>query len=251
MGKDNCILKVADLTKIYGKTGARGLDGVGLTVDRGDIFGLLGPNGAGKTTTISIMSTVMKPTSGTVSICGIDALRHPGRVRPLIGFVPQEIALYPTLTAEENLIYFGRLHGLKADALSKAVAGSLDFVGLGARGRERVDTFSGGMKRRVNLAVGILNRPKLLFLDEPTVGIDPQSRNLIIEKLHELSKGGMSMVYTTHHMEEAEKLCTDVAIIDAGRIIACGRPEELIADANGPRDLGALFLDLTGKELRD
>ncbi len=249
--KEHCILKARGLTKTYHKNSARALDDVDFTVEPGEIFGLLGPNGAGKTTAVSILSTVMKPTSGKIHICGIDALKRPGKVRSLIGFVPQEIALYPTLTAEENLIYFGRLHGLKGAALKDGVTRGLDFVGLGNRRGERIDTFSGGMKRRVNLAAGIINRPRLLFLDEPTVGIDPQSRNLIVEKLGELKADGMSMIYTTHHMDEAQKLCTTVAVIDSGRIIARGKPDELISRQEGVRNLGDLFLLLTGKELRD
>ncbi|MDR2018090.1 MAG: ABC transporter ATP-binding protein [Syntrophobacterales bacterium] len=244
------ILGVHNLSKVYPRASRPALNGVNLTIGEGSIFGLLGPNGAGKTTAISIMSTLLQPTVGTVTICGIDTVKYPGQVRSLIGCVPQEIALYQNLTGRENLRFFGRMYGLRGKILEARVSESIDFVGLNESADQRVFTYSGGMKRRANLAVGILHGPKLLFLDEPTVGIDPQSRSLILERLARL-KDRMTMVYTTHYMEEAELLCSYVAVIDAGSIIAEGPPAELISRYPGCLNLEALFIRLTGKQLRD
>jgi ABC-2 type transport system ATP-binding protein len=221
-----------------------------LTILQGEIFGLLGPNGAGKTTTIAILSTTLGPEGGTVTVCGENLLKNTHRARRRIGLVPQEIALYPELTANENLDFFGRMHHLKGAALKAAREAALAAVGLSARGDQKVATFSGGMKRRINLAAGLLHRPAMLFLDEPTVGIDAQSRHLILDKLLALKAEGLTMLYTTHYMEEAEQLCDRVAIMDRGRILRTGPPGELVA-AEECRDLGELFLHLTGRELRD
>ncbi len=244
-------LIVSDLVKIYPKASDRALDNVNLAIEKGEIFGLLGPNGAGKTTAISIMSTTIRPTSGSVEICGLNALESPSEVRKKIGLVPQDIALYPTLTARENLRFFGRMYGLKSADLDRRINEALEMVSLEDRADQRIDTYSGGMKRRANLAIGMLHRPRVLFLDEPTVGIDAQSRNMIIEKLLEMQESGMTMIYTTHYMEEAERLCDRVAIIDEGRIIAAGPPRELIRQRAGCTNLGELFLAITGKRLRD
>lgn len=244
------ILEAQQLVKFYGKGSQPALNGLTVSIREGEVFGLLGPNGAGKTTAISIMNTLLKPTSGSISVCGIDALRHPARVRGLIGFVPQEIALYQNLTVRENLQFFGRIYGLGGKELAGRISEFLELVGLEESAGQRVFACSGGMKRRANLAAGILHRPKLLFLDEPTVGIDPQSRNLILERLSAM-KEKTTMVYTTHYMEEAESLCSYVAIMDAGHIIAEGSPKALISRPPGYTDLEALFLALTGKQLRD
>jgi ABC-2 type transport system ATP-binding protein len=244
------IIDARQLVKVYRKGSNPALNGLTVSIREGEVFGLLGPNGAGKTTAISIMNTLLKPTSGTLSVCGIDALRYPPQVRGLIGFVPQEIALYQNLTVRENLRFFGQIYGLRGKELSRRVSEFLELVGLEESAGQRVFACSGGMKRRANLAAGILHRPRLLFLDEPTVGIDPQSRNLILEKLL-VMKERTTMVYTTHYMEEAESLCSHVAIMDAGHIIAEGSPEELIRRPPGYADLEALFLTLTGKQLRD
>jgi ABC-2 type transport system ATP-binding protein len=244
------ILEAQQLVKFYGNGSKPALNGLTVSIREGEVFGLLGPNGAGKTTAISIMNTLLKPTSGSISVCGIDALRHPAQVRGLIGFVPQEIALYQNLTVRENLQFFGRIYGLRGKELAGRISEFLELVGLEESAGQRVFACSGGMKRRANLAAGILHRPKLLFLDEPTVGIDPQSRNLILERLSAM-KEKTTMVYTTHYMEEAESLCSYVAIMDAGHIIAEGFPKELISRPPGYADLEALFLALTGKQLRD
>jgi ABC-2 type transport system ATP-binding protein len=244
------VLSAREVVKVYGGASLPALKGIEVSIGEGEVFGLLGPNGAGKTTAISIMATLLQPTSGSVTICGIDALRYPGQVRKLIGYVPQEVALYHNLTARENLKFFGHMHGLRGSILEKRVSESIELVGLEESADHRVFTFSGGMKRRANLAAGILHRPKLLFLDEPTVGIDPQSRNLILERLARL-KDQVAMVYTTHYMEEAEVLCSYVAVMDAGSIVAEGPPGELISRFPGCPNLEALFINLTGRQLRD
>jgi ABC-2 type transport system ATP-binding protein len=244
------ILVAQNLGKVYRGAAQPALNKIGISISEGMVFGLLGPNGAGKTTAISIMNTLLRPTSGGVTICGIDAVRYPGRVRKLIGYVPQEVALYHNLTARENFEFFGRLYGLRGKALEMRVSYSIELVGLEESADQRVFTYSGGMKRRANLAAGILHEPKILFLDEPTVGIDPQSRNLILERLATL-KNKTTMVYTTHYMEEAELLCSYVAIMDAGSIIAEGSPDELVAGVPGCSNLEALFINFTGKQLRD
>jgi ABC-2 type transport system ATP-binding protein len=237
--------------KFYQGEKTPALNGIDMSITTGDIFGLLGPNGAGKTTAISIMSTLMRSTKGTVTICGIDVETNPREVRKLIGLVPQEIALYPTLTTFENLQYFGRLYGMEGSELKKRIQECLIFVGLTDKSHQKVASYSGGMKRRANLAAGVLNRPRILFLDEPTVGIDAQSRNLIMEKLLELKKTGTTMIYTTHYMEEAEHLCDSLAIIDEGSIVANGLPKDLIGETPSCENLGDVFLALTGKQLRD
>jgi ABC-2 type transport system ATP-binding protein len=244
------ILTARDLTKIYPGSSQPAVKGFNISITEREIFGLLGPNGAGKTTAISMMSTLMKPTSGVVTICGIDIVRHPQEVKKLIGYVPQEIALYPNLSARENLRFLGRVAGLRGKVLEQRISECIDFVGLEESADQRVYAYSGGMKRRANLAAGILNKPKVLFLDEPTVGIDPQSRNLILEKLSSI-KESTTMVYTTHYLGEVETLCSSVAIMDAGSIIAEGTPKELISRIPGCSNLEGIFIALTGRRLRD
>ncbi len=227
------------------------LDGLSLTIAAGEVFGLLGPNGAGKTTAISIMCTLLRPGAGSLTIAGHDVLRKAREVRRLIGLVPQDIALYPRLSTRENLLYFGRLHGLRGTGLRDRCAACLDLVGLADSADRAVATCSGGMKRRANLAAALLHQPQLLFLDEPTVGIDAQSRNMILENLVRLKEQGMTMVYTTHYMEEARQLCDRIAVVDHGRVLRSGTPQELI-DAEADCDnLDELFLKLTGRQLRD
>jgi len=245
------VLVVQDVVKIYKGASSPALSGLNFAVRSGEIFGLLGPNGAGKTTTISILSTLLRPTRGSVRICGIDALKHPGRIKGLIGLVPQNIALYAGLTARENLRYFGKILGLKGKALKDRIQFCLELVGLENRSEQLVAAYSGGMKRRANLAAGMLNNPRLLLLDEPTVGIDAQSRNMILEKLSLLKNNGTTLIYSTHYMDEAEQLCERIAIMDEGNIIAEGPPKELINLSPGHSGLGDLFLALTGKGLRD
>lgn len=244
-------LTVTDLVKVYPKAAQPALQNFNLAVGSGEIYGLLGPNGAGKTTAISIMTAGLLPTSGRVEIYGWDVVRHRRQARRLIGLVPQDIALYAELTARENLSFFGRLYGLKGSELGDRIAETLQLVGLTGKADQAVSRYSGGMKRRVNLAAGILHAPRLVFLDEPTVGIDAQSRNLILEKLLILKDGGTTMIYTTHYMEEAQQLCTRAAVMDEGRVIEEGSPESLIHKHPDCGNLGELFLKLTGKHLRD
>ncbi len=251
MSDRETVLEVKGVTKRYRPGDPPALDGFTIEVRRGEILGLLGPNGAGKTTAISIISTLLRPDGGQVVVRGIDALEHPRKVRSMMGVVPQELALYEELSARENLSFFGRLYGLGGQELADAVESGLDMTGLSESGDKRLAHFSGGMKRRANLAAGMLHRPGLLLLDEPTVGIDAQSRNLILERLRSMIAGEMAMVYTTHYMEEAENLCDRVVILDDGRCIATGSPRSLLADHPACGDLGELFLSLTGRQLRD
>lgn len=248
---DRQIALVAEsLVKVYPGGERAALDGVDITINSGNLFGLLGPNGAGKTTAISIMSSLLRPTRGSVKVFGIDLRRRAREVKQMIGLVPQEIALYGELTARENLRYFAGLYGLRGRELAKRLDECLDFVGLLHKADQLVGRYSGGMRRRINLAVGILHQPRLLFLDEPTVGIDAQSRNMILDSLATLNDEGTTMVYTTHYMEEAERLCKEVAIIDNGRIISQGAPADLVKQG-GYDNLQELFFSLTGKSLRD
>jgi ABC-2 type transport system ATP-binding protein len=248
---DAPLLEAEGLTKTYPGARTPALAQFGLTVAPGEIVGLLGPNGAGKTTAIALMNGLLAPDAGRVRICGVDVARRPRQAHRWIGLVPQHIALYPRLTASENLAYFGSMHSLGGRELKERVRVCLETVGLADHAGGRIDAFSGGMRRRANLAVALLHRPRLLFLDEPTVGIDPQSRNLILERLVGLSRDGAGMLYTTHYIEEAERICSRVAVIDEGRVIAQGTPAELAAAHPGCGGLGGLFLRLTGKELRD
>jgi ABC-2 type transport system ATP-binding protein len=250
-GGDAPMLAAEGIVKQYPGAAARALDGFSLQVVRGQILGLLGPNGAGKTTAISILSTLMAPSAGQVFLMGRAATLDRRRHRASIGLAPQEIALYEALSARENLEYFGRMYGLKGDALQRRVGECLAAVGLTPQADQRAGTFSGGMQRRANLAVAIIHTPRLLFLDEPTVGVDAQSRAMIMDLLTVLKQDGTTIVVTTHYMEEAETLCDTVAIMDAGRIIAEGPPKDLLTNHPGAGSLGELFLRLTGRALRD
>ncbi|WP_167398278.1 ABC transporter ATP-binding protein [Flavobacterium crocinum] len=227
------------------------LNNVSLDITEGQIFGLLGPNGAGKTTLISMLCGLIKPTSGHFTIDGLDYQHHSSKIKKIIGVVPQEYALYPTLTARENLLYFGSMYGLKGSDLKDKVIETLDLLGLLKFADKQVQTFSGGMKRRVNLIAGILHNPKVLFLDEPTVGVDVQSKNAIIDYLKVLNQNGTSIIYTSHHLAEAEDFCSNIAIIDQGQIFTKGTPSSLIASVEDARNLEDVFISLTGKALRD
>jgi ABC-2 type transport system ATP-binding protein len=221
------ILTVRDLHKTFGKLKA--VDGVSFEIAEGESYGLLGPNGAGKTTTISMVCGLADRDSGDVVVAGQSLNGASTKAKQAIGYVPQDIALYPDMTALENLKFFGRLYGLRGRKLKQRVASALEVVGLKDRAKDRVDKYSGGMKRRLNMAGGLLHDPRLLVLDEPTVGVDPQSRNAIFESVEELKSKGISVLYTTHYMEEAERLCDRVGIIDEGKIIAEGTRRELVA----------------------
>ena len=239
------------LRKAFGDSTA--VDGVSFSIGEGEIFGLLGPNGAGKTTTIRMLSTVLRADEGDVVIGGSSVSADADEVRKIIGVCPQELALYPELSANDNLVFFGRMAGLGGREAKETARENLETVGLADRAKDKVDNFSGGMKRRVNIAVALMNRPKMLFLDEPTVGIDPQSRNHIFDTVESLRDEGMTVLYTTHYMEEADRLCDRVGVIDHGRLIALGAPRELKARIGDPdkTTLENVFLDLTGRSLRD
>jgi ABC-2 type transport system ATP-binding protein len=226
------ILEVKDLVKKFGDHIA--VNGISFEVEEGEVFGLLGPNGAGKTTAISMLTGVLPPTSGTALIGGLDIHKDASRVKQMIGLVPQDLALYPTLSARANLSFFGSIYGLRGSELKERVDDVLSIVSLTERANESVAKFSGGMKRRVNIAAGLVHHPRLLFLDEPTVGVDPQSRNHIFESVLKLNRErGMSIIYTSHYMEEVELLCSRVAIIDQGKIIAMDTIKNLVAVLGG------------------
>jgi ABC-2 type transport system ATP-binding protein len=219
------LVEVRNVSKVFDANKA--VDDVNFSVEAGEIFGLLGPNGAGKSTLIGMISTLLAPTSGEIVIDGHSVSKEPMAVKKAIGVVPQEIALYPTLTARENLSFWGNMYGLSSAELKKREAAVLDIVGLSDRANEKIDTYSGGMKRRINIAAGLLHSPKVLFMDEPTVGIDPQSRNHILEMVKNLNKEGLTVLYTSHYMEEVEFLCDRIAIVDHGKVIAEGTQKEL------------------------
>src|SRR6266511_1986811 len=227
------VLVCRDLRRRYGQRLA--VDGVGFRVDPGETYGLLGPNGAGKTTTISMICGLLRRDGGEVTVAGASLDRDPGAVKAAIGYVPQDIALYPDLSGGENLRFWGRMQGLSGRELAARVDAVLEVVGLADRARDKVADYSGGMQRRLNIGAGLLHRPRLLVLDEPTVGVDPQSRNAILENVEVLRGEGAAVLYTTHYMEEAERLCDRVGIIDQGRLIAEGTRRELVAQI-GERD---------------
>ncbi|WP_059173936.1 ABC transporter ATP-binding protein [Bacillus sp. FJAT-27445] len=201
--------------------------GITFTVRKGEAFGLLGPNGAGKSTAINMMTGLFPPTAGKIVISGIDMLSNPKKAQALIGIVPQEIALYQTMSAKDNLYFWGRMYGLSGRLLEQRVAETMDMIGLADRAKDKIETFSGGMKRRVNIGAAILHRPELLIMDEPTVGIDPQSRAHILETVKRLNGEGMTVIYTSHYMEEVEFLCERIGIMDHGKLIASGTIAEL------------------------
>jgi ABC-2 type transport system ATP-binding protein len=244
-------LVVRDLYKSFGDQKA--VNGVSFTIYKGEIFGLLGPNGAGKTTTIRMLSTVLEPDRGDVTIGGYSIRHNADAVRSLIGVCPQELALYADFSALDNLVFFGRMAGLNGKEARTQALANLEMMGLAERTKGKVAKFSGGMKRRINLAIALMGHPELLFLDEPTVGIDPQSRNNIYESIESLRDRGMTILYTTHYMEEANRLCDRVAIMDGGKIIALDTPHKLRSQIGPPEQvtLEDVFLNLTGRSLRD
>ncbi|MEE8169010.1 MAG: ABC transporter ATP-binding protein [Phycisphaerae bacterium] len=224
------MLMLSKLRKAF--NGNVAVDDLTLTIERGEVFGLLGPNGAGKTTTVNMAVGLLKPDGGTVELDGCGAPVEP-RVRARIGVATQALALYEEMSGEENVRFFGRLQGLNGSTLAERTAAAIDFVGLAPRKRDRVSTYSGGMKRRLNLAAAVVHQPDLLLLDEPTVGVDPQSRNAIFENIEAMRDRGCTIVYTTHYMEEAQRLCSRVGIMDYGKLLALGTVSELIQKHGG------------------
>jgi ABC-2 type transport system ATP-binding protein len=244
-------LVVKDLHKSFNEHKA--VNGVSFAINKGEIFGLLGPNGAGKTTTIRMLSTVLEPDSGDITIGGHSLRREAEAIRSIIGVCPQELALYEELSALDNMVFFGRMAGLDGREAHAQAMTNLKLMGLEDRARGKVAKFSGGMKRRINLAIALMGHPRFLFLDEPTVGIDPQSRNHIYENILGLQKKDMTILYTTHYMEEADRLCNRVAIMDGGQIITLDTPYQLKSQIGSPDKvtLEDVFLRLTGRSLRD
>lgn len=245
------IIQINELYKKYKDADFFSVNNLSLLIEKNEIFGLLGPNGAGKTTLISILCGLIKPTSGKFTINGLSYDKNATQIKKTIGVVPQEYALYPTLTARENLRYFGSMYGLKGKELHQKVDEALEHLGLLKFADKRIETFSGGMKRRINLIAGILHQPAVLFLDEPTVGVDVQSKNVIIDYLKALNAKGTTIIYTSHHLSEAQDFCTKIAIIDQGKIYAEGTPKTLISNTANAHNLEDVFISLTGKELRD
>lgn len=237
------MISVSSLKKSYGAVLA--LKGISFDIKQGEFYGLLGPNGAGKTTTISIMSTLLEPDSGSVKIAGFDLKTNPTDCKKVIGVVPQEIALYNEMSAYDNLMFWGSLYNVAKGELKSRIDETLKLFGLYDRRNDKVKAYSGGMKRRINIASALLHQPKVLFMDEPTVGIDPQSRNLIFEVVEKLHKDGMTIVYTTHYMEEAERFCDRIGIIDNGQIIAQGTLNELKSLSKISETIVVSFLNLS------
>lgn len=245
------IIRVRGLSKRYAGSDRYALNDLSLAIRKGEIFGLLGPNGAGKTTLISALCGMIAPTSGELEFDGLNYRKHRQRIKRHIGVVPQEYALYPTLNAVENLYYFGSLYGIPHRELKQRIAEGIRRVGLNEFAKKPIKTFSGGMQRRINLLAGILHQPAVLFLDEPTVGVDVQSKEVIMALLHELHRQGTTIIYSSHHLNEAQNFCTRIAIIDEGRIVTSGKPEHLIESVAGATTLENVFIHLTGSHLRD
>ncbi|MBP5353629.1 MAG: ABC transporter ATP-binding protein [Lachnospiraceae bacterium] len=246
------ILKTVDLTKKYDNRAV--VDSLNIEIERGEIFGLLGPNGAGKSTTMNMICNIVKPDFGTIEFLGEDFRKNRKKLSSRLGYIPQHLAIHGSLKAWENVELFTSLYGIKGDELKKRIDESLAYVGLSERRNDYAKKFSGGMKRRLNIACAIGHHPDLLIFDEPTVGIDPQSRNFILEKIKESNRNGATVIYTSHYMEEVEAICTRIAIMDNGRIIAIGTSEELkklVVDDTDKITLEEVFLTLTGKKLRD
>ncbi len=247
------ILKLEGLTKKYDNKPV--VDHINLEIKKGEIFGLLGPNGAGKSTIMNMVCSLIKPTTGKIELFHYDIKTDGKKVKAKLGYIPQELAIHGNLKAWENVELFTSLYGIKGEALKKAVTQALEFVGLEDKRNGFAKNFSGGMKRRLNIACAVGHRPELLIFDEPTVGIDPQSRNFILEKIKYVNQQGATVIYTSHYMEEIEAICTRIAIMDNGKIIAIGTKEELIemvtADKTSDLSLEEVFLTLTGRKLRD
>ena len=244
------VIHIDHVTKTYRGSATPAVRDFSIDVVQGEIFGLLGPNGAGKSTLLNILSGLLPFDAGKITICGLPLPQQIDRIKPLIGVVPQEIALYPTLSAVENLKIFGGIYGLKKQELTERIERLIAYFGLEQSKHRRIKSYSGGMKRRINLIAGLLHQPKILFLDEPTVSVDVQSKALILDNLKEINAQGTTIIYTSHFMEEAATLCSRVAFIDEGTLLCKGTPDELIADS-GCEDLERLYLKLTGKRLRD
>ena len=244
------IIDIDNVSKAYRGNTTLALDNFSIEIMQGEIFGLLGPNGAGKSTLLNILSGLLSFETGKISICGLSLPQQMSEIKPLIGVVPQEIALHPTLTAIENLKIFGGIYGIEKKELKSRIDSLLSYFGLEQSKNRQLKHYSGGMKRRINLIAGLLHQPEVLFLDEPTVSVDVQSKTLILDSLKEINAQGTTIIYTSHFMEEAKELCSRVAFIDEGKLLCKGTPNDLIQDF-GCENLENLYLQLTGKNLRD
>lgn len=246
-----CAVRLEDLTKQYPHSQKRAVSNLSFEIQEGSVFGLLGPNGAGKSTTVMMLCGLMRPDSGSISMFGLDMMENGMDVRKRIGVAPQEIALFPTLTAYENLFYFGRMYGMPAKEIRAQIKKYLAVFGLSEKGRKIVSTFSGGMKKRLNLIAALLHQPKLIILDEPTAGVDVQSRNMILDFLDTLKTEGTTIIYSSHVLEEAERICSHLGIIDEGKLITTGTQESIMKAHGDCKNLEQVFLKLTGKNIRD
>lgn len=245
------LVDIQHVSKKYKDAPRAAVNDLSLIINKGDIFGLLGPNGAGKTTFISMLCGLFPPTSGEIYINGLTHKTHSKECKQVIGVVPQEIALYPKLTAWENLMFLGHMYGLKGTFLKEEITHNLSILGLEKNMHQKITSYSGGMKRRVNLIAGLLHNPQLLILDEPTVGVDVQSKQAIIEHLKKLNKEkGMTILYTSHLLDEAEDFCNHIAIIDDGKLITQGQTQELIKE-NNCNSIEEVYLKITGLKFRD
>lgn len=238
-------IEIENLTLKYPETDFNAIDNLSLTIDKGDVFGLLGPNGAGKTTLISILTGLIKPDHGSIVIEGVEFRKNVKKIRAIIGVVPQEYALYPKLTAKENLQFFGSMYGVKNPELKRRINEGIAQMGLTKFANKRIDTFSGGMKRRINLLAGVLHRPDIIFLDEPTVGVDVHSKHHIIEYLRKLNDQGTTIVYSSHILHEAQSFCNRVAIIDNGSIKLEGITQEVLLSNGKLKSLEEIFIENT------
>ncbi len=241
------MVKIENISKIYKNSTEFAVNGISLKINKGEIFGLLGTNGAGKTTIFSMLCGLFPPTSGEIYINNLSVRTQISEIKKIIGAVPQNIALYPTLTAKENLSFFGKMYGLSGQELKNSINNRLEIFGLTKYADKKIKTYSGGMKRRINLIAGILHNPELLLLDEPAVGIDAHSRLEIMRELKKINESGTTIIYTSHYLEEAEKFCTEIAIIDKGKIITQGNPAQLVKKANCS-NLEEMFFKLTGNK---
>ncbi|MCF6184572.1 MAG: ABC transporter ATP-binding protein [Bacteroidales bacterium] len=241
------MIRLQNISKIYKNSTEFAVNEISLNINKGEIFGLLGTNGAGKTTIFSMLCGLFPPTSGEIYINNLSVRTQISEIKKIIGVVPQNIALYPTLTAKENLSFFGKMYGLRGKELTNSIIHRLEIFGLTKYADKKIKTYSGGMKRRINLIAGILHKPELLLLDEPAVGIDAHSRLEIMHELKKINESGTSIIYTSHYLEEAEKFCSEIAIIDKGKIITQGKPTELVKSANCS-NLEEMFFKLTGNK---
>lgn len=246
-----CVVRLHNLTKQYPHSSKRAVSDLSFDIEAGTVFGLLGPNGAGKSTTVMMLCGLMRPDSGSLAVFGLDMTENSADIRNRIGVAPQEIALFPMLTAYENLFYFGRMYGLHARDIREQIKKYLAIFGLTEKKNKIVSTFSGGMKKRLNLIAALLHQPKLIILDEPTAGVDVQSRNLILDFLDALKAEGVTIIYSSHVLEEAERICSHLGIVDEGKLIATGTRAAIMEEHPDCKNLEQVFLKLTGKNIRD